>query len=361
MAYLIPGKIIAILVFLIGTFLCAYSPFMFKGLRKSPGALGIINAFGGGLFLAGGIIHILPEALRKMDEWYKPVEDDDHRLRFLAEAAHAEEETVEHFPWPAFGASIIFCLQLMLEKTVGRTANASWLFAAGMGLHATFAGLALGLEKSSGSFIALMIGILSHKFSESIAVGVKIFEEVKPGQIQRYLEVEKMKNDNSSTAEKTKNEEVQVNQVSPLEDSPLGPKFGQHPIEQFVEVLPKTPDSNFFPLKLLDLVDAPKVTKPEPSKSVKVMSYIVLGLFIITTPLGICIGIAVSDVNKWAESFLLGLSAGTFIYTGTIHVIPEEFDGKKNLWLKTLAYVLGVGVICGVWFIEHKAFPHESH
>jgi hypothetical protein len=251
MAYLIPGKIIAILVFLIGTFLCAYSPFMFKGLRKSPGALGIINAFGGGLFLAGGIIHILPEALRKMDEWYKPVDDDDHRLRFLAEAAHAEEETVEHFPWPAFGASIIFCLQLMLEKTVGRTANASWLFAAGMGLHATFAGLALGLEKSSGSFIALMIGILSHKFSESIAVGVKIFEEVKPGQIQRYLEVEKMKNDNASTAEKTKHEEIQPNQVSPLEDSPLGPKFGQNGIQQFVEVNPQTPDSNFSPPKII--------------------------------------------------------------------------------------------------------------
>jgi zinc transporter ZupT len=189
MAYLIPGKIIAILVFLIGTFLCSYAPFMFKSLRKNPGALGIINAFGGGLFLAGGMIHILPEALHKMEEWYKPV-DDDHRLRFLAEEEHEEEEAGEHFPWPAFGAIMIFCLQLVLEKTVGRSANASWLFAAGMGLHATFAGLALGLEKTTGSFMALMIGIISHKFSESIAVGVKIFEEVKPGQIKRYLEVE---------------------------------------------------------------------------------------------------------------------------------------------------------------------------
>jgi zinc transporter ZupT len=101
--------------------------------------------------------------------------------------------------------------------------------------------------------------------------------------------------------------------------------------------------------------------KPEPSKSVKLTSYIVLVLFIISLPLGIGIGLAVSDVNKWAQGFLLGLSAGTFIYTGTIHVIPEEFHGKRNLWWKTLAYVLGMGVICGVWFIEHKAFPHDQH
>jgi hypothetical protein len=250
MSYLIPGKIIAILVFLIGTFLCAYAPFMFKGLRKNPGALGIINAFGGGLFLAGGIIHILPEALRVMDEWYKPVDHDDDRLRFLAEAVHEEEETVEHFPWPAFGASIIFCLQLVLEKTVGRSANASWLFAAGMGLHATFAGLALGLEKTSGSFIALVIGIIAHKFSESIAVGVRIFEEVKPGQIQKYIECENIQKSICTTAEKTKNGEIQANQVYPMDNSAFSPKSQEHGREQVLEVQPKTPDSNFFPHKI---------------------------------------------------------------------------------------------------------------
>jgi hypothetical protein len=250
MGYLIPGKIIAILVFFIGTFLCAYSPFMFKGLRKNPGALGIINAFGGGLFLAGGIIHILPEALRVMDEWYKPVDHDDDHLRFLAEDAHAEEETVEHFPWPSFGASIIFCLQLVLEKTVGRSANASWLFAAGMGLHATFAGLALGLEKTSGSFIALVIGIIAHKFSESISVGVRIFEEVNPGQIQKYLEVGNMQKSTCTTAEKTKDGETQRNQVLPMDNSALSPEHEKRGPEQFVEVLPKTPDSNFFPPKI---------------------------------------------------------------------------------------------------------------
>ena len=85
-------------------------------------------------------------------------------------------------------------------------------------------------------------------------------------------------------------------------------------------------------------------------------------LFCIMTPLGIGIGMAVNDVDKWTESFLLGLSAGTFIYTGTIHVVPEEFDNRKNLWWKSLAYVLGFGVICGVWFIEHKAFnEHAAH
>lgn len=255
MGYLIPGKIIAILVFLIGTFLCAYAPFMFKGLRKNPGALGIINAFGGGLFLAGGIIHILPEALHKMDEWYKPVhhdDDDDHRLRFLEEEEHEEEEAGEHFPWPAFGASMIFCLQLMLEKTVGRSANASWLFAAGMGLHATFAGLALGLEKATGSFMALMIGIVAHKFSESIAVGVKIFEEVNPGQIKRYLNVENSNDGTTKTVEMVKNEGLKANHVTPRmasPDIPQNEEGGQEKDdqEQVVELKPITSQGNLFP------------------------------------------------------------------------------------------------------------------
>jgi len=98
-------------------------------------------------------------------------------------------------------------------------------------------------------------------------------------------------------------------------------------------------------------------------KGAKFLSYTILAIFCCATPLGIGIGMAVEDVNKWVESFLLGLSAGTFIYTGTIHVIPEEFGkNAKAIWWKTFAYFLGIWVIFGIWFIEHKAFGgHDEH
>ena len=242
MADLVPGKIIAILVFLIGTLICTYAPFIFKGLRKSPGALSIINTFGGGLFLAGGVIHILPEALHKMEAWYKvdPHAGHGHRLRSLVshiEAEPEEEEEVERFPWPAFAASLIFCVQLILEKTAGRNANASWLFAAGMGLHAVFAGLALGLQKTTGAFMALMLGIIAHKFSECIAVGVKIFENVQPGKLQKYSDVGKSAQtiENRSPAQVNLNsneEEKEENKVVPVEDEN---KIEEHKIAEMQE------------------------------------------------------------------------------------------------------------------------------
>merc|ERR1711935_895474 len=348
MADLVPGKVISIILWIVATVLATYSPFIFKGLRKHTTTLSIINTYGGGIFFAGGLIHILPEALHKMEAWYKPGHDDDHRLRLLEEE---EEEKTEHFPWPAFAAVLLFCGQLMLEKAAIRAENASWLFAAGMALHSIFAGLALGLQKTAGSFMALTIGIFAHKFSESISVGLKIFETVQPGELAKYQELERQTNGSDAKEGTASPNAPEGNKITPIPD-------GEEVEEQQVAVVKADPEEGMTTNRA---EGSPKVADAKPiSKCDKIINYIVLGIFCLALPLGIGIGMAVHDVDQWTEGFLLGLSAGTFIYTGTIHVVPEEFDNKKKLWWKALAYVLGFGTIVGVWFIEHKAFNDHA-
>jgi len=170
----------------------AFLPWMSKKFRTNITFLGILNSFGGGIFLAGGLIHILPEALLKMNEYYEGGHDDHRILRMLEEE---EKKETDNFPWPTFAACLIFVFQLALEKTIVKDLHASFLFAFGMGLHAVFAGLALGLEKEASGFIAILIGILAHKFSEAVAVGLKFFDNISPGKLNK----EKDEEENSKT------------------------------------------------------------------------------------------------------------------------------------------------------------------
>lgn len=59
------GILLAVVVFIVGLI-----PLKYENFKSSPSAISISNAFAGGLFLAIGLIHLMPEAQYTLDAYY---------------------------------------------------------------------------------------------------------------------------------------------------------------------------------------------------------------------------------------------------------------------------------------------------
>lgn len=84
------------------TYFFAIWPICSKKFRGSTLLLGLANAFSGGLFLAAGVCHILPEAAEDLEKYNHKVYPDDP----------------EGFPWPFFAATCSFSFVLLIDKVL---------------------------------------------------------------------------------------------------------------------------------------------------------------------------------------------------------------------------------------------------
>jgi len=81
-------------------------------------------------------------------------------------------------------------------------------------------------------------------------------------------------------------------------------------------------------------------------------------LFSLASPLGVAIGIALSDLppslsQEICNGVLQGIAGGTFLYITFFEVLPHELNKPaRRLW-KVLFVVLGYASICGILFITH--------
>lgn len=69
-------------------------------------------------------------------------------------------------------------------------------------------------------------------------------------------------------------------------------------------------------------------------------------------PIGIGIGWALSDAGNLTSGILMSISAGTFVYIATNEVIAEEFSKSRYAGIKFLFYLIGIGFISSLWFLE---------
>ena len=70
--------------------------------------------------------------------------------------------------------------------------------------------------------------------------------------------------------------------------------------------------------------------------------FFLMAAFVISSPLGIAIGIGISELNyPIIQAIFLALSAGTFIYIGCTEILPEQFHEKQNKWLKFSGFLTG--------------------
>ena len=91
--------------------------------------------------------------------------------------------------------------------------------------------------------------------------------------------------------------------------------------------------------------------------------YLVVATFSLTTPIGGCIGIGISNINfefEIVEVVFNCISAGTFLYLSLRELIAMFFDQAEAKWwidvIKIIAFIVGFGFLTGI-AIWH---PHET-
>jgi zinc transporter 1/2/3 len=122
------------------------------------------NIFAGGIFLGGGVMHLLPESV----EIFEGIES-----RF-------------EYPYAFLLAILGFMVVLFLENVVvgghdvGTTTmsmgrqNFAYVLTVVLSVHSIITGIALGLEPEAGSSIVILVAILVHKGFAAFALGISL-------------------------------------------------------------------------------------------------------------------------------------------------------------------------------------------
>ena len=74
----------------------------------------------------------------------------------------------------------------------------------------------------------------------------------------------------------------------------------------------------------------------------------------LTAFIGVLIGLIIGELNKVFTVYVTLIIAGNFIYIGLTLMIPKarEIKDKMTLWLGLIGFLLGIGVMVGITFIE---------
>ena len=75
-------------------------------------------------------------------------------------------------------------------------------------------------------------------------------------------------------------------------------------------------------------------------------------VFSLATPLGVLIGMAVTNAGDIYEVIFSSLAAGSFVYIACSEVIVEEFSIPGNRYWKLLAFLFGAAIITCLFFLE---------
>lgn len=82
-----------------------------------------------------------------------------------------------------------------------------------------------------------------------------------------------------------------------------------------------------------------------------------MGIFSLTAPIGIVVGMVIVKMNKLVDVIFLSISGGTFLYVACSEIIVHEFK-KGHTILKLLTVLFGGAIITCLWFFGGHA--HEE-
>ncbi|CAK94768.1 unnamed protein product (macronuclear) [Paramecium tetraurelia] len=153
------------------------------------------NAFSSGLFLAVGIVHILPEAHETLAEYidypiafliaimgfslilfvekiiFRNVEENPScvELQQLDKQGHHQAILLDNFDHQHTN-------QLIRSLKHNQNNLKPYLLSTAIGLHAVFEGIALGVTRRTSDTLALGLSLMGHKWAEGWALGVAFRE-----------------------------------------------------------------------------------------------------------------------------------------------------------------------------------------
>lgn len=131
-------------------------------------------AFAGGVFLAGGLVHLLAEGIEKFDEL----------------------GTGGDFPVALTLCGVGLLAVLLFEKVAAAgkgeldaaaTGRQPYLLLVVLSVHSLVAGASLGLESSGSAYLMILVAILAHKGFAAFSLGVSFIRGGTPPQEYRKL------------------------------------------------------------------------------------------------------------------------------------------------------------------------------
>lgn len=362
-------KILSSIGIIILTIVFALWPVLHKRFKQNDTLISITSAFSGGLFFAISLLVMFPESQSFIDQWQALKMNEE----FLKTGEMPQISKI--FPWNFFGGIISFTLVLMIGKVLFATTQTTYIFAIGMSIHATLAGLALGMEQNTAAYVGLLIAIIAHKWAEALAIGirftkiVRIHHETKPVQNNTGDKIDNqdaMKNYDAENCSKPEvKPELQIKQAFEGNGNEHSPIQSQKSVEQ--DKLEESKKDNKVNIEigcvnvcsLVEVVDKFEPVQEEQAeindqKITKCKAIVILLIFATATPIGMYIGIGISNCNELFRAVAMGVSAGTYLYISLMEILVEEFANKNNKWWKLLAYSIGVGLASCIWLLENQ-------
>ena len=335
------------------TLACCYLPFMFRSFKTNKKLIGLANSMAGGIFLSAGLIHIIPEATELFDEG----EDHDH----------------SDFPWVSFTMICSFGLILFLDRVVlpshsghghGHESHSSQ---SDQNQMVGNQGSEDPDHQHAPNDQRLQIPTLANPVHETEHHGeVAITTPHVPTPDNQVSPTPPSLENGDATrqiANPHSNEGSPGDQPSGKEKkNPLGPyaimiAMGLHAIFEGLALGIMTNFASFIGFLIAivfhkwaeSIAVGISFLKNKVSKWKRMAAFIIFSLL---TPVGVIIGLLVSNANSKAQGIVLAVSGGNFIYIAVAEIITEEFGYKEGILWRFLAFWIGVGIMILTWVAE---------
>jgi zinc transporter 1/2/3 len=386
-------KIPAIISFWILQLVFAFLPICIKKFRKIKLLMSLSNCFTAGLFIATGIVHILPEAnenfVKGVEELEHGDHDDhsghDHRRILEGEGGHSHGISYAHLT-----VLLAFSLILFIEKVVLNTNKKK---------KTKKNDQKKNLKKQD--FIPIISGKNINNEDNMINEADKISKSTEQIAHPKYIETDtknlmskqdsneiefiNKNNLNNQNKEESENETVKNDEKPKEIISKKSEKDEDHDhshdhitfsnnssiwsiivvlfalgIHGFMANLSVGIEDNKDSLITLIIAIALHkwseglaigiiLVKKKFSRCKNIFIIVFISIF---TPIGGITGLLLESANDIVKGALLSISAAAFIYIGIVEIVFEEFRYSEWKYLKFLLYSLGVGLVM-LLFLVH--------
>jgi zinc transporter 1/2/3 len=161
-------------------------PLLRRGAVSSDRLLGLGNAFAAGVFLAAGLVHMIPEA----DRTWSDLGQHSPLAFILAALAFALMLLVEHVLLPEHAHEEVhappgerfarLARQGLSGGGDGHEAMSAYAVLTALSIHSLLAGLALGAEPELSQALVISLAIIAHKSAAGFALGVSLARSPLP-------------------------------------------------------------------------------------------------------------------------------------------------------------------------------------
>jgi len=351
-------KLFSMLIMFFMIMITGSLPLRWERFRKSSKLISLASAFSGGLFLAVGILHLLPEANEKFEDYYKtqpPIKGD-------------------RFPWSNFICVACFALILFIEKVLFASFTGEHDHNHAHGDDEVHAHIVVPpKDAKKNSVISLVENIntaLWENAKDSVDSHSHVHHHAHKDDCDEITQEKAQKRSSVAyrLAQKTRRSSILAPtepKISKLTPYILQIAIGIHATFEGMAIGIETEFAGCFGIALAVICHkwAEGLTLGlaffKADVDVKTAT-IMIGIQAIMNPLGILIGWLLSNQGAVVTGVFQSISAGTFLYIACGEVIVNEFNLKRFRVFKFFLFCIAIGFVTLLFFIEQWTEPADD-